>query len=231
MIFKELTYSVWEIISGYQITDDNEYSLTHIEEVMLGMNQTLIREAFNNKKISQSLYVMDTFIQVKELTETIEVKGISIKADGRFCYAELNELVAGVGQKDLDYFGNADLSRNYSRKTFRGLVNGEQGTIWSLYTPSYAMVDNIAYMEAHKLLGANYVTAVGLWNDPRKASGYDADRDFPTPSEYRLQLLTIQHMFTGKNVPPDLISDAQRQVMSPRRNPQPNPRTKQEEVK
>jgi hypothetical protein len=211
MIFKELTYSVWEIISGYHITDDSEYSLKQIEEIMLGMNQTLIREAYNNKHISQSLYVMDSFIEVKKMEHSVVAQGIPLKADGKFCKAELNELVAGVGQKDLSYFGSSDLSRNYSRKTLRGLINGDSGTLWSLYTPSYALSDNIAYMDAHKLSGAKYVTVIGLWNDPRKASGYDENKDFPTPSEYKLQMLTIQHMFVGKNIPPDLISNAQRE--------------------
>lgn len=220
MTFNELTYSVWEILSGFNITDDSEFTVTLIEENMLSMNQTLVREAFNNKKITQSLYVMDAFVEVKKITEEIVVKGIPIKADGVFCYAGLNELVAGVGHKDIDYLGNSDLSRNYSRKSFRQLVTGDRGTLWALHTPSYAMNQNVAYMEAGKLSGTKYVTVFGLWNDPRKASGYDKTRDFPTPSEYKLQMLTIQHLLTGKNVPPDLISDAQRQVQPPRRQAQ-----------
>ena len=229
MTFKELTYSVWEILSGYNITDDNELTLTIIEENMLSMNQTLLREAYNNKRITQSMYVMDNFVEVEKMDHRIYAEGVTIKADGRFCVARMHELVAGVGNMDLNYFGSTDLSNNYSRKSFRNLANGSGGTLWTLHKPSYGIVQNVAYIEAQKLLGAKYVTAIGLWNDPREASEYDDNADFPTPSEYRLQLLTIQHLFTGKNVPPDLISDAQRQVALPARNPQ-RSRAKKSEV-
>ncbi len=132
MNFKELTYSILETISAYNITDDNEFSKVQIEEVMLSMNSSLVREAYNNKKISQSLYLTDKNLEIKELTNDVLVKGVKIKANANLCYVELEALVQGIGYKDVIYVGPADFATNYKRKSFRQLINGSDGTQWEL---------------------------------------------------------------------------------------------------
>lgn len=214
MTFKELTYSILEIISGYNITDDNEFSIKQIEEVMLGMNATLIREAYNNKKLSQSLYLVDEPIEIEKVSTIMEVEGVGVKTINKFCIASLKALVQGVGWDDVIYFGPTDYSKNYSRKSLRALIN-DSGSIWKLANPSYALSSNKAYLKREGISMPRYIAVQGLWRDPREVSGYSEDMEFPTPSEYKIQILTIQHMLIGKNIPPDLISDAQRQVTMP----------------
>lgn len=230
MTFKELTYSCLEILSGYNITDDEPISIKQIEEVLLQMNATLVREAYTNKRLSQSLYLTDANLPVQEMVDVIEVQGVNVSTTNKFCIAQLKQLVQGIAWKDVIYVGPTDFSIIYHRKTFRGLINGDNSA-WTLPTPAYAISEDKVYLEQESLSGARYISVKGIWRDPREVTGYDENMDFPTPSEYRMQLLTIQHLLTGKNVPPDLVNDAQRQIGMPRRNAQPNPRTKREEVK
>jgi hypothetical protein len=163
------------------------------------------------------------------MVDVINVKGVNVSTKNKFCVAKLKQLVQGIAWKDIKYLGPTDFSKLYHRKTFRGLINGDS-SVWRLSTPAYAISEDKAYLEQESLSGANYISVVGIWRDPRKVTGYSEDMEFPTPSEYRLQLLTIQHLLTGMNVPPDLINDAQRQIVPPRSDAQRNPRTRREEV-
>ncbi len=224
MTFKELTYSVLEIITGFNFTDDSEFSIKQVEEVMLGMNATLVREAFTNKQISQSLYVTDELLSVEKIIKSVVIDGVPIASKAKLCKVDLKALVQGIGWKDVIYFGTPDLSADYTRKSFRGLVDSREGTVWPLGKPYYALLGNTAYLETVAYISSRFVTVEGIWRDPREASGYSETMEFPTPSEYKLQMLTIKHLFIGKNVPPDLINNAQRQVTSPQQARQPRVR-------
>jgi hypothetical protein len=211
----EMTFSVIEQASGFNITDDNEYPEDLVADILVSVNSTLIREAFRNRTLDESLYLSHENVPILEISNDIEIEGVTVKNNQHLKYASIPYLITGIGDRNLIYFGTSDFSSNFSRKRFQRLIN-QLGIVFKLSNVSYSVIGNKAYFLSTEVQGMSIVSAIGLWNDPRLASSYDPEMPFPTPSDYKMELLALQQLLQTKNVPYDIVNDGQRQIIQPR---------------
>lgn len=210
--FDKLVYSLWEIVSNFNITDDNEYPKAWLEDAVLSVHNTLVREAFNNNRLSQGLYMLHSTLETNQVSEDMEIDGVTVKSRSGLCYSDLPPLVDGVGWSDIEYFGPKGYGTNYSRRSPKSLLSG-RSPLWTSDKPSYTVIGNKALISAeNSIVVPKYLSVEALFRDPRTASSYKDDMAFPTPSEYKLELLCLKHLLSSKGVVPDLISDAQRML-------------------
>jgi hypothetical protein len=212
---KKMVESVIEQASGFNVTDDNEYPELLVEDILVSVNNSLIREAFRNRTLDQTSYMRHENIEIKELSNDIIVEGISIANKSHLLYADIPNLVSGVGDKNLLYLGPVDYSESFSRKRFEKLIN-QRGIVYRLGNISFSIVGNQIFFLETEVMGINIISTIGLFSDPRVVSSYNEDEPFPTPSDYKMELLALQQLLQSKNIPYDIVNDGQRMIVQPR---------------
>jgi len=211
---KELTYSVLEAVSSFNHTDDFPITNLWIEDQLITQNMTLIRKANDERRLDQTLYMLDEKLEIKSFNQSFEIEGISINNHTLFCYADLKPLISGLKGKAIDFVSNVDYSVLFVEKSLKSLLRGPTGYL-DLPKPSFAFSREYLLFRKSDIAGQKYVNVNGLWRDPRQVSSWSADDEFPTPSERNLEILTVQHIGQALGFPPDLISDAQRVLAQP----------------
>lgn len=215
--FNDAVYSLLEIVTNFSVTDDVEYPVKWVEDALISVHNTLMREARRQHTLGDELLLMHKNIKVKPLEDKIQDGDVTINPKTTFCYVEIPELVSGIDQIPLNYVGPVTLDKPYSYKTFQS-INDSKGSVWSLNVPNYSIIGDRVLFEKTALKGTKYVSVIAYFRDPRDANTYDPDDAFPTPSEYKLELLGLQHMFQSKNISPDLINEAQRAIQPVKRS-------------
>lgn len=210
-----MAYSVIEQASGFNVNDDNEYPVKLVEDILVAVNNSLIREAYKQGKIDQLLYMEHEGMTIKPVEKQLTYNDIPVDVNQHLSYVDLPLLITGIGNKNLMYFGTADYSINFSNKRFEKLIN-QKGVRYHLHNVSFSVVGNRAYFLASEVQGVKFVSAIGIWSDPRTVSSYNAEEAFPTTSDYKMELLALQQLLSGKNIPFDIINDGQRVFAQPR---------------
>lgn len=212
--FDKIVYSLLEIVTNFKVTDDVEYPVLWIQDALISMHNTLMREAYNNNTLGPELLLLHENIPVKDLTKEVDIQGISIPIKSKLCYSEIPELVSGIALRFIDYLGTVDLTTPFSYRKISSLIN-EGGTIYKLPQPVYSILNNKLLFSREDMAGKKVVSLIGYFRDPRDVNTYNPDDPFPTPSEYKLELIALTHLLSAKGVPPDVINDAQRALNQP----------------
>jgi len=215
--FERLTYSLLEIATNFEVTDDIEFPIPWIEDGLISVHNSLMREAYHNNILGPELLQLHKNVDVEPVSEDVTIEGVSFAIKSELCQAEIPELVSGIGQKYLDYVGTVDLANPFSYKTIRTLIN-DSGTLYKLPVPNYAVLGNKILLTKKDMVGKKIISVIGYFRDPRDVNTYDPEAAFPTPSEFKLEMLTLKHIFSAKGVPPDIINDAQRALGQAREN-------------
>ena len=111
---------------------------------------------------------------------------------------------------DVVYLGYNDFSRSFIRKGIRNLKRRSKG-VYKLPVPGYSIVGNTVFFDEN----INVFSLIGYFKDPREVNTYDENEAFPSVSEYKLELLSLQQLLTTKNIPFDIMNDGQRVYMTP----------------
>ena len=213
---EEIIFSVWEQAEGFNITDDSPYPEKWIEDLIVSVNETLIREAYMNRRLSAYLYLEESNVPVKDFSEDVVISGITVKNRSAYCYADISPLVTGVGNMDIKYLGGVGYSNPYTRRTLLSMIKGSKAVIWPLGKPIYALTGTKVIFPKSEQLG-QVIDILALWADPRMVSTYNSEQPFPTPSDYKLELLSLQQILQSKNVPWDERQDGQRTILVPQK--------------
>ena len=209
---REISYSVWEQISNFNITDDSPYPYEWIEDTVVATNASLMRQYYDARKLNDELLLTQANVPIEPVENDVTIQGLTIKAKYGFCKADVPPLLTGVENKLLSYVGPPDYSTSYTRRKIYELMN-DKGITWKLPNPTYAVVGNQLYFKKSPKLG-NVVSVTGYFRDPREVNTFDKETDpFPTPSEFKLEMLTLQQVMQSLNIPMDLLNDAQREYL------------------
>ena len=213
--FNKIVYSLLEIATNFNVTDDVEYPVKWVEDAVISVHNSLIREAYKQGNLGDELLQIHANELIKPFENEIKVGDIDINTKSHLCYADIPELVAGIHQIPLRYVGTTNLQNSYS---YRGVedIGDTRGVVWGLPTPSYSILGDKVLLEKKALSSGKYISVIAYFRDPREASTYEENDAFPTPSEYKLEMLGLQHIFRSKGISPDLINDAQRALQQAR---------------
>jgi len=206
---REIAYSILELVSNFEITDDSPISLPWIEDQVISQNHTLIRKAKEERRLDSFLYMSDDNIEVKEFTPYNLIPGINVRNCHRFMYADIKPLLTGLQGAEIDFVSNSGYSSVYKKVPMSRLLRGSSG-YYSLGNSTYALLEFKLVFLKSELDGVKYVSMSGIFNDPRTLSSWNINEPFRTPSEKNLELLSIQHILKGLGLPMDLMNDAQR---------------------
>lgn len=207
--FEKIVYSLLEIVTNFEVTDDIEYPILWIEDGLISIHNSLMREAFDNNKLGPELLQLQKNVPVKPLTESVQIDGVPINIKSELCYSDIPELVSGIEQKNIDYVGTVDLANSFSYRGIKYLVD-DDGVLYKLPQPVYSILGNKLLFSKEEMLGIQIVSIIGYFRDPRDVNTYDPNTAFQTPSEFKLEMLTLKHILSAKGVTPDIINDAQR---------------------
>ncbi len=207
----QFTYSILEAVSNFEITDDSPFSKLWIQDQLVSQNQTLVREAYNNRRLDAFLYQTEEMLEIKQFDKSFQIGNLVIDNPTDFCYVEINPLLSGIRDANIDFVSNISYSSVFSLVSAKRLIRGHSG-YYSLGKPTYALINDKIVFRSEEIGSLKYVAVNAIWNDPRDVTGFTLDTAFPTPSEKKLELLTIQHIDYALQHPMDLINDGQRAV-------------------
>ena len=212
----QITYSVWEQVENFKITDDSPYPKPWLEELAVSINATLVRDAHKNRMLDQSLYLLDANLEVESMTADIIVSNMVFKNRTDLCKVDINNLIQGIGWANIEFAGSADYAIKFTRKEVNTFLRPKGDLRWTLPFPWYCIMNDTMLLKKTEIPSLQFVSISGIWRDPRKVSGYSSDMYFPTPSEYKLELLMLQQVLQSKGIPWDTMQDGQRTIVVPR---------------
>lgn len=211
-LLSEISYSVLEQVSNFNITDDTPYPIKWFDDTVVAVNASLMRQYYDAHKLNDELLLMHRNIPIEPIEDTLVIDGIRIQGKYGYCKADIPFLLTGVDNKVLSYVGPDDLSLEYSRRKITDLIN-DKGVVWKISNPVYAISGTRLFFKKSPQL-ANVVTVIGYFRDPREVNTFNEETDpFPTPSEYKLEMLALQQVMQSMGLPLDLLSDAQREYL------------------
>lgn len=206
-----IAYSVLEILTSFNITDDVDIPLDYLRNLAINVNKSIMRDDID------SGYRLDQFYseitrEIKEVSAITQViGGISFESPKKMYYVDLPELLTGVtiGESDIRYFGSGDFSVEFSRKSLSAF-NASKGSYMTQHMPIYTVVGSVAYVKRLPDSIARAIKAVCLLADQRDEDGFDnASTLFKTTSPFKLEMLMLKHVGFAFSIPADKIDDAQ----------------------
>jgi len=202
-------------LEGLKLTDDSLLDPEFIEDQMDIMRASLIREDFDNKKMSDEYYQIVDCLEVQcESASECTIDGITIESNEKFYYVNLPTLVTKIEWKNIKYLGTDKFGtrNNFVRKTLSGYI-ASAGNRYTGHNPLYTVVGEQAVLKNLPSLSPKFLTMVAILNDPLTACNYDAEDDYPVPSVNKLQLLVLKQVLSAYGLTRDHINDALREPM------------------
>jgi len=209
---KKMTWSVIEQLSNFEVNDDNEYDPRLIEDIIVSIHPTFVRQYHNERRLDQSKMQMHLNVPVEPLNGSFEYNGITFTPKVSVCIAEIPEVVNGIGWSDIGFLGSSDLQDNFIRKSVAAFFARNGRVLFRLPKPQYCIVGNKVLIKGQ----IKFISLIGYFIDPRRVNTYDPEEPFPTMSEYKLEMLALQQILSTKNIPYDIKDDGQRLIVAPR---------------
>ena len=145
------------------------------------------------------------------------VDGLLFRNRTDLCKVDISNLVQGIGWSNIEYAGSADFSIKFTRKEVNTFLRPKTDLRWTLPFPWFCVMNETMLLKKAEVPSLQFITISGIWRDPRKVSSYLSTNMFPTPSEYKLELLMFQQVLQSKGIPWDTLQDGQRTIVAPRR--------------
>lgn len=206
-----------EKVSGFHVT--NTFPLT---DEMIIDRCNVIRELLiqqNKKRLEEQFYSMTCCLDVECMNFSCIVNGEEIISDVKLYKVELPDLITGVGNNNIKYFGKVGLSKKFDRVPLDNFINNH-ASIWTGKNAMYTIIDNIAYLK-NISSGLNKMCLVGLIKDPVSLCDYNyAETSYPVPQNYKLELLVVQDILASMGVYPDELNDTRHQLKALRQGQQ-----------
>lgn len=212
--FDKLVYSLIEVATSFTPTDDTEYPVKWVEDAVISVHNSIMRESHARQKFGPELLQLHKEVEIKPYNSSISKNGLTIKTKTDLCYADIPEIVSGIEQIPLTYVGTIDLQSGFSYTNVDELGRGRK-SVWELPKPLYSIFSNKILIESKGPATPKFISVMAYFKDPRDVNTYDPEAVFPTPSEYKLEMLGLQHIMHAKGMPQDLINDAQRALGQP----------------
>jgi len=201
--------SIMEALHSYEITDDRVIEPELVEDKIIDLRSTLIKEEALSGPIDQGYYQIIENLEVLYNDNSIRISpSITIRQTKKIGTVDLPGLNTRIGQKAILYFGLPDLSYNFDYKTLLGVISNNSAQ-FTKDRYVFTVVGTQALVRNYGLEGKRYVTVIAILEDPRKAPGYVFETsDFPVSDPQKLELLVIKHFMSTMGFGPDKLNDA-----------------------
>jgi len=192
-----------------------------IADKVHGINQTLMRQEYNNNKFIDPIYYQEhNCLEVECVQDTCTLNGVTFTFKGDLHKVEFPKLLSGVGDANIKYFGYFDMMHDIPRVSFDGL----RAMDFRRYAPKepvcaimgqYALIKNLPN-------GLATLKLIALMHNPIDACTFREDETpYPTPSEYNLELLVKKDLLSTWNIPYEERNDTRGVILMPQ---QPKPK-------
>jgi len=200
-----------EYLQAYKPTDD-----FHIPPLLILSYMNMIRAALirqDKYNIDSSMYQIVDCLQIECLERNCSVFGYNMKIDG-IKTINVPLLVSGVSPYDIKYLGGADLMSNGTKLSIDGFVNFNASR-WTKNEFHYCVIGDKIYLKnlpSHNNEDMQLLTGMLLLDNPVDACNWTDESIYPCPSDYRLQVLTVQHILSAYNIYPDEYNNARQDL-------------------
>lgn len=209
---QQIRDSIKEQVSAFYINDDNRIDNGWLEDEIVAINESLLREEIKANKTLPDRYfnfIEDIDVAREEVSSTT-IAGITLTSGDYIYKSVLPSLLDGVGWTNIKYLGitSLDADSSFTRKTMNGYMSSE-GNKWTKDNTIYTVLGDMIFYKNLPTEGTRTVSGIFILSDQRDGDGWsDSTSEFITPSVYKLELLTIKQIFASYQVPADMINDA-----------------------
>lgn len=208
MTIQEIVEIVKEKVTAFHVTDT--FNIT--DEIIIN-RVNVIRELLiqqNKNKIQSMFYSEVCCIDVLCEEQGCVINGETISSGEMLHYAELPELIAGLGGLELKYLGGAGFNDKFSEVSFDNLFN--QHSRYTKKIKQFSRVGNRAYF-ANLPKGISKICLVGLVKNPISLCSFNKESTkYPVPQEYKLELLVVQDILSSYGIKPDELNNTRHEV-------------------
>lgn len=197
----------------------DDHWLANLDEFLAdkidGINNTLIRQEFNNKGfVDEAYYQEHNCLEVECHENSCTIENVVFKFKGELHKVSFPRLLSGIGDKNIFYFGMMDLMHNFTRGSFDDLHAIEYRRYTST-DPVYTTIGDHALIR-NLPKGVARLSLVGLFASSVDACTFDKDTTpYPTPSEYNLELLVKKDLLSTWNIPFEERNDTKGVILVP----------------
>ena len=202
---------ITEALQAYKPTDDFHVDSNVILGTMNMITAALLRQM--KGKIDTGMYQIVDCLLIEEEVKACSLNGYEVKAEPRYKVV-LPTLVKDMAPDDIRYLGGSDLRSGGTRMSISALQFNEYSKFTKMFF-NYTIIDNIAYLTNHphnENKEEKMLTGILLLDNPVTACNWNDNSNYPCPSDYRLEVLTIQHILSSYNIFPDEYNDAREQL-------------------
>lgn len=200
---KEHIELIRETLHSYKTFDKTDI----IDEVILAsmniVRAALIRQQ-KPKGVDSSFYQLIPCLEIECVSNECEYVGYTISGEGTK-QVVLPPLVRDMSPYDIKYLGGDDMLSNGTKLSVEG---------FSMLHHSRYVADKFHYLVlGDRVLLKNVprrnneelklLTGILLLDNPIDACNFTDETPYPCPSDYRLQVLTIQHILQAYHIYPD----------------------------
>lgn len=202
---------ITEALQAYKPTDDFYIHPNIILGTMNMIRAALLRQM--KGKIDTGMYQIVDCLFIESETKKCKVNGYEVKAEPRYKVV-LPTLVKDMAPDDIRYLGGSDLRSGGTKMAISGLQFNEYSKFTKMFF-NYTIIDNVAYLSNYPYnenKEMKMLTGILLLDNPVDACNWTDKTNYPCPSDYRLEVLTIQHILSSYNIYPDEYNDAREQL-------------------
>ncbi len=218
MSLKAIIDSTKEIVSNFNLTDtfpvDDEWMMDKCDTI----RELLIQQ--NSKKLQQSMYQLVPCLEIVDVKPGCTINGIYIPTGDVMHKIVLPELVQGLGDDTIRYFGEADFKNSFTNRPIEAFQR-EIRDRWTNRSIKYAIIGNEAYLK-NIPCGMKLAWLVAIVKHPTSVCGYEVETsEYPCPAEYKLELLLAQDILSSLGIQRDELNDQRNTLMELKRNAMP----------
>lgn len=217
MLIQEIVDIVKEKLTSFHVTDTFNITDSIIINRINTIRELLIQQ--NKNKIQSMFYSEVCCIDVKCVEPGCEINGEYIESGINLSYSDLPELISGLNGKELKYLGLSGFGNKFSEVAFENLFESNYSR-FSKKMIQFSRVGNRAYY-LNLPKNVNKLCLIGLVKDPVSLCSYYKERTiYPSPQEYKLELLVVQDILSSYNVNPDEQNNTRHDLSSIRQQKQ-----------
>lgn len=200
-----------EALQAYKITDDFYIDPDVILATMNMVRSALLRQMKHS--VDSGMYQLVDCLKIECISRKCEVNGYTLETEP-LLKVVLPTLVSDMSPYDIKYLGGVDLQSGGTRLSLDGFAN-LQHSRFVKDKFHYTIMGNDCYLKnlpssINKDTG--FLSGMLLLHNPVDACNWNDETNYPCPSDYRLQVLTIQHILEGHRMKTDENNNAREQL-------------------
>lgn len=204
---KQIVDELREELSGYKLTDDTllpdkEYFISKINEY----RASVLREM---DVIPESMYTTTCCNEIICVGQSCTIDGIVVKSKRKLFEVDLTNVIDGVGNKDIIYFGLDGFAENFTRVTLKEFIRAEYREFGANY-PIYARIGTKAIIKNIPNESLFFICMTALNHYVEQTCSYNDKVAYPASESVLNRVKRLVKMDVGQSLgfPKDFLNDA-----------------------